>query len=124
MPTVKNQTTETTDEERVALIFAALKIVLGMISPAIASGNVKNVKALRKVIVRIGKVYATLRKTFDETLIASQAGFQGSDFLAGIEPIRKVRDSKPKPAAIDIFDSSDIFESEDDDDSDDDDSDD
>ena len=114
MPTVKSQTPETTEEEKIALLFSTLKIVLAMIDPTIKAGNVKSVKALRKIIVRIGKVYATLRKSFDETLSASQAGFQGSDYLAGVMPIRKPRNSKPRPAAVDIFDSSDIFENDED----------
>jgi hypothetical protein len=114
MPTVKNENVETVKAEAeswgdVVGVFGTLAKLRTLVPLTIASGNVKRVQNLRKVIVRLMKASASLRKAFDDSLEASQNGFKGSDFLKGVEPIRKPRETKnPKMVRMDEFSSDDL----------------
>ena len=76
----------------------------------IAEGNTESIKMLREKIDFIGKAYGEMRKSFDDSLAAAQSGYNGADFLAEIQPMRKPRESKGEKAPKSIFDSADLFD--------------
>lgn len=79
------------------------------VTPIITAGNVGEAEKLRKQIVRMGKAYAALRKSFDDQLKTARS-FQ-KDYLEGIETIRqdrKPKSSGEKPASV--FEDDDLFD--------------
>jgi hypothetical protein len=88
--------------------------IAALIESSIISGNKSDVKKIRKCIEEIGKMHGEMRKSFDDALLAGRSGYNGTDFLSGIEPIRKPRkdsDEKVKPKSI--FASTAIFDEDD-----------
>lgn len=99
------------------LALGNVAVIAAAIEPSFITGNKSDVKKIRKCIEQIGKMHGEMRKSFDDALLHGRSGFKGTDFMPGVETLRKPRDpnkEKMKPKSVFDLNSTDIFEDEDD----------
>lgn len=95
-------------EKETVNVLTLMKEETAKVGPTIISGNTADIEKMKKRIIRLAKEYGTMRKMFDDSLLAARA-FQ-ADFAKGVDPIRKPKTKKNGETITSVFDEDDLFD--------------